>query len=526
MFSRIRYSSFFSGLLVTFVALIWIVFLPIQFGGVTAYVVVDGNSMEPTYHKGDLVILRRESAYAVGDIIAYFNTEINKHVIHRIIAKSGDKFTLKGDNNAWMDGEQPTIDSVIGKAWIYLPGLGDWLIQIQSPLGIAALSGLILFFVIGMYAARERNYRARIKKLFSGLRPTELSVKFSEGDATMKTIGRQLEILIFAFVILISASLILAVVSFSRDENQSETVDTEYVHIGLFSYSAQFQPGVYDPGSPTTGDPIFLKTTCQVNVNYVYQLGGTALSDAKGTISLRAETNDINGWTRTFPLAAEKSFVGTSAYVQAGLNPCEILTALREAETMTLLRRESYNLVLIPEVKITANAYGQPLENTFAPRLIFYLDDYQLYVLKESPEIDPLSPFRAEKQATATHIPNMIQLPGFAISVRLARILSVMGLLMSVGLGIFVAVSVSGSMKHDPSVAISLRYGTLLVNVDQASFDLRSREIIVASIEDIVKLAERNATAIMHLHREDTDEFLVEGNSVVYRYILPHRRRS
>ena len=39
-------------------AAIWIAFAPIQMGGSLAYVIVNGNSMEPNFHIGDLVIVR------------------------------------------------------------------------------------------------------------------------------------------------------------------------------------------------------------------------------------------------------------------------------------------------------------------------------------------------------------------------------------------------------------------------------------------------------------------------------------
>src|SRR5437868_9645307 len=49
----------------------WFVALrPAQLGGPATFVVVQGVSMEPTYHTGDLVISHRQSSYAVGDVVA------------------------------------------------------------------------------------------------------------------------------------------------------------------------------------------------------------------------------------------------------------------------------------------------------------------------------------------------------------------------------------------------------------------------------------------------------------------------
>ena len=527
MFSRIRYSSFFAAFLVVLTVTAWLVFLPIQFGGATAYVIVNGNSMEPTYQMGDLVITRREASYAKGDIVTYFNSDISQNVIHRIIDERSGKYVLQGDNNFWVDNETPRIESVIGKAWIHIPGLGIWLARFQTPLGLSLLSGLIFFIILSMYAFREKDLRKRIRKLFSGARLAKISIDFSPGEVSMKQIGRQLEIFIFVLVIFFAASLLLAFVSLGEDEFLDKKIDSEFLHVGLFSYSASPLPGVYDPGSPETGDPIFLKTTCLVMFRYDYRLAGEALTDMRGTISLRAEARDTNGWRRTFPLVDTISFDGTSTFVQADVNPCQILSVLRQAEEKTELWRAGYMLDIIPEVVISGQKTdGSLMETSFSPALTFLLDDYQMYVQSESPENDPLSPFKAESQAVSSQVPNLIQFPGFAITVSVARIMALLGLLSSLILGCLLGYQVFLTLQRDPMVAVSLRYGSLLVEVEQVSFNVRLREIIVSSFDDLVKLAERNATAIMHLRHPERDEFLVEGSNMVYRFDISRRKET
>ncbi len=38
-------------------------------GGQAAYITINGNSMEPSFHLGDLAIVRRESVYQIGGIL-------------------------------------------------------------------------------------------------------------------------------------------------------------------------------------------------------------------------------------------------------------------------------------------------------------------------------------------------------------------------------------------------------------------------------------------------------------------------
>jgi signal peptidase I len=520
----IRFSSFFSALLLLAVLAAWIFFLPLQFGGLTAYVIIDGKSMEPVYHMGDLVITRRETAYAVGDIVTYFNRDLKRNVIHRIVAIQAGAFTFKGDNNSWLDNDHPPFQNMVGKAWLHLPGVGIWLTRLQTPLGIAVLSVVIILIVLGLFLAGSRRLRARRKKLLSGLHPISFSTTFNPGDAVMRSVGRQLETLIFVLVILLGVSLFLGYSAFTKPESLTGPLTSEYVQVGRFIYQATAQDGVYDAGGPQTGDPIFLRTTCQVQVRFSYSLAGTGLTDPTGTFALRVESHDINGWVRSFPLIPVTAFAGSNALLQADFNPCEILASLRAAELKTGLSRPSYTLYLIPEIHFTSQSVSGPVAGSFQPRLVFYLDDYQMYVTREAPEVDPYAPYQVEKFSLLLDQPNLLQLPFVSIPVRLARILALVGLALSLGLGLFVTVRVLQEIQTDPSIGISLRYGTLIVDVNQISFDIRSRLIKVDAFEDIVKLAERNSTAIMHLHREKEHEFLVEGNSVVYSYRVPHRR--
>ncbi len=521
--SRFQYSSFFSALILAAALTAWVIFLPIQFGGVTAYVIVDGISMEPTYYRGDLVLTRRQAAYQEGEIVTYFNRDVQKPVIHRIIARKGGNFLLQGDNNSWVDNYEPSTEEIIGAAWIHLPGLGTWLGYIQSPLGIAALSGIVIFILLGMYALNSSRYRVRRRKVFAGERSAEILVEYEEGSASMNSIGKQLEALVYTFALIFALSLILAGVAFSRPESLNAPVNTEYVHVGVFSYFGSSQPGIYDGSGPQTGDPIFLKNECEVTLRFDYFLATERLTDIQGNIALKAESHDTNGWVRTFPLAESASFNGKDAEVQGTLNPCQILATLRRAEQETGIRREIYTLVILPQVNITAVDNLLPVQSTFAPRLLFYLDEYQMFVLNEDAAADPLAPFKTETQPVIYDTPNQIQFPGFGMTVRVARVLSLLGLFASLGLGGFVGWSVYAETKRDPSLAILLRYGGLIVKVTQASFDLRAKEILLDSMEDLIKMAERNATAVLHMEREGWHDFLVEGNQVVYRYRLPRR---
>src|SRR5215216_1078726 len=91
---------------------IWIAFAPTLIGGRVSYVMVNGNSMEPGFHRGDLVIIQAASIYNVGEVVIYSNAELNAFVIHRIIGIEQDHYIFKGDNNSWIDTYRPTSDEL------------------------------------------------------------------------------------------------------------------------------------------------------------------------------------------------------------------------------------------------------------------------------------------------------------------------------------------------------------------------------------------------------------------------------
>ncbi len=57
---------------------------------------INGISMEPNYHTGDLVLVRQASDYQVGDMVTYHDAQMNANIIHRIIGIKGDHFILQG----------------------------------------------------------------------------------------------------------------------------------------------------------------------------------------------------------------------------------------------------------------------------------------------------------------------------------------------------------------------------------------------------------------------------------------------
>jgi len=154
-------------------ALVAILFVmwPQSLGGNVAYVKVDGHSMDPTFHTGDLAVVRRQSSYQLGDAVAY---RIRKGefgagalVIHRLKAGDGTHgYVTRGDNRTIDDPWHPRTADIVGKVRADLPGLGVRVAELNKPIYIGGLvAGLTVAVMLvpsgGAKPTTERAARGR-----------------------------------------------------------------------------------------------------------------------------------------------------------------------------------------------------------------------------------------------------------------------------------------------------------------------------------------------------------------------------
>lgn len=61
-------------------------------------VIVNGNSMYPILCDGDYINILIKTKYSVGDVIVFYYEFDKNYLIHRIVARHGKFFYVKGDN--------------------------------------------------------------------------------------------------------------------------------------------------------------------------------------------------------------------------------------------------------------------------------------------------------------------------------------------------------------------------------------------------------------------------------------------
>jgi signal peptidase len=162
--------------LLVLITLAVVVYLwPASLGGRTHFVVVQGHSMEPTFHLGDVVIARTNDDPKVGDIIVYHvpkdSPAAGMLIIHRVTSIWPDgTLQTQGDNRKEPDPFHITKGDVMGTPVRAIPHLGRLIGLSSSPLIVALAAGLLTVFVLWpderahKQAKRDNRKRRRAAK--------------------------------------------------------------------------------------------------------------------------------------------------------------------------------------------------------------------------------------------------------------------------------------------------------------------------------------------------------------------------
>lgn len=115
--------------------------------------------MLPTLHAGQLVVVKRETTYNVGDIAAYDDS--GRRILHRIVGRNGTTYVFRGDHNIVEDGSAVRRQHVIGKVVLVSP---RWLTS-----RTAALAMSLMAATVWVTPRRLRRQRSSASLAASGL---------------------------------------------------------------------------------------------------------------------------------------------------------------------------------------------------------------------------------------------------------------------------------------------------------------------------------------------------------------------
>lgn len=111
------------------------------------YIVATG-SMQPTFQINELVVVKcsnEDTIYEVGDIITYYDADIDIDVTHRIVEINDNKIYTQGDYNNARDLNPTTSENIVGKVIWNSTFLGN--LYVRYKFQILALMILIIVAV-------------------------------------------------------------------------------------------------------------------------------------------------------------------------------------------------------------------------------------------------------------------------------------------------------------------------------------------------------------------------------------------
>ncbi len=488
-----------SVLVLLFVLVAWVIFLPMQFGGNLTYIVITGSSMEPLFHEGDFVIADVQAEYKVGDIVIYLHPDVGR-VIHRIIDREGDRFVLKGDNNSWIDGYYPSREEIIGKYRYFIPKIGKYFLKLRQPWLFSLFSGLSVF-IIGV----------------SMVNPPQSSKKGkTERSDFLHSFGIKLsqwrEGYWFPVYIIGLGCLVLGIFAFTKPLQKTVTEEITYTQNGQFSYSGAAAENIYDQNSVQSGDPVFTALTCAIHLSFDYQVSAAGDTTGSGTYQLSTLIKSTNGWKRTFSQVPQTQFEGNSFRVDQSIDLCEIQEFVSFVSETTGVDGQQYLLEVTPEVKYSGMVNGNPFQADFTPVLSFRIDEQQVYLTNLSgiEEENPLLPVEVGIIPVEKTSPMTMNILGLNLPVSAARVISVIGVILSIVGLIIPGISYRHVQKRDSRLSDRLEFGQMLVEVDQTPVSAEDQIIDVSSLDDLLLLAEKNAGIVLTCRQPEGTDYYVQ----------------
>ena len=508
-------------LAVALLAAAWYFLAPPQLGGQTSYAITFGVSMEPHFHRGDLVVLRARPSYSVGEVVAYRSQDLHRNVLHRIVAVHDGHYTFKGDNNNFLDPEHPTEAAFVGSEWLHVPRAGAWLADLHRPRNAAIASGIavLLLLLSGGGTAVHRSRRRRVP-------PEEREAKPRPRRQPSGRLGSVGFVVAALGAGALVAAAALGVAAIRQPLERSLVWANLYVNHGRFSYAAPVKRGAtYQSTVVRSGDPVYLRLVHRLPLAFAYTLDATRPGALAGTGELEARLSDDAGWSHRIVLTPTRPFAGRTVTLHGILDLARYERVIATFERETGEHNTLYHLSVDAHVHVHGTVAGRPVSSTFAPSLAFDLDQLRLAVAPPAASTDPSapppsSPLVQSAGGAGTRV-EASSLHAFGRSVtvararRLATLVGIAGLVLAALGGLLMLV---GRRDHEVET-IRRKYEDWLVDVMPRERPAGS-ERRVASIDALARLAEQYDRLILHERRDEGDAFIVEDDGVAYTYFV------
>jgi len=496
---------------------------PATWGGQVSYVMVAGTSMEPTLRAGDLVLVRRSSTYAPGDVVAYRSPAGT--LVHRIVGGSEEEgFALQGDNRGTTDPYRPRGDELLGKMWLRVPSGAIPLDYLRRPVNmlvlVASLAGLLL---LGAGAAQRRRRRPRSLTAEPG--PSRRPSALPDGPDVGLVLAAASVLALLGLVALGSA-----VYGFTRPTQLPVARQVPlYQHDGRFQYLLEMQPSTLYPegrlgpvapppdgnGEVSPPNPVYSRLARTLHITYHYRLQGQGPAEVTGeaAASLLISAGK-DAWSKSLPLVPAQGFSGGEATLTMAVDLEQVQATIRTIEAETGYRAQSYAIVVLPAVRVRGQVAGEPVDDTFQAPFTLRLEGGQLVPERQLVRREARTVSRAAWQEQA------IALPGLEVPVDTWRWVSVgaAALLLSLAVAAVAVVAARG-----PLAWAELVHRSLIVEVQSPPEAEGGPWLAVASLGDLARLARLAEGAVFKWRYGAGALYFVKGASATYYFSSARR---
>lgn len=534
MLTRLIGRRMLAAAFVVALAVIWfLVFRPVMLGGPAAYIIVDGTSMEPTFANLDLVITRHAGSYESGEVIAYYPTTPQVYraslTIHRIVeANERGEFLTIGDNRSELDQWVARPENVLGKAWLHVPYGGRPILFLRETRNLVTL--IAVFVAVTLFRTAGDRQRRGSKQLKHATQP-----------GPPAGIGQFLPawavVCLGVLVITASAFAALTIVSYRLDPaTERRETRTTHEHLAAWDYSVAMRPsilypdGVIGPVVPELFDgelqngaqesashaPVFRKLARSMDLGFAYALSSDRFADLSGTYRVDLEIVAGDGvWRLSDELVGPTSFHGAGIAFRIPLDFEAVTTRIETIEEESGFAARTYTLVVVPTIEIAGSLGEGAIDERFQSRFPIGIDPLQI-----TPATDLTSSLGRTESLTVVEA-NYLGIAGMTMPVAEARTIGSLG----VAITLLLASVLSGAcwlrLRHDEDALIQVRYRPMIVSVSDADPRVEKLErITLASIKDLVRMAQRDGQVIFHQRsEEDRQRYFVQRGTVVYEYV-------
>ena len=152
---------------ITFIVIIFSVFLFFSWDKqILPYYVyaIESGSMEPMLERGDLIIVKRESDYNVGDVVTFYLPHRKEYITHRVVRIENSMYYTKGDANDVEDSYGLLLKDISGKYKYKIGYLGFGVIFLRTVTGVVTCIVVPSSLLLGIILS---DFGRAIKRIYS-----------------------------------------------------------------------------------------------------------------------------------------------------------------------------------------------------------------------------------------------------------------------------------------------------------------------------------------------------------------------